>query len=42
MIFFSDNNQADVVEALKSTSRCLVWYLTVSIPDLCTLTYFYY
>ena len=43
MLSLTDNNQTDIIEAFNSTSRYLdqVWYLIVSIPDLCTLTYFY-
>ena len=34
MLSLSDNNQANIIEAFQ------VWYLIVSIPDLCTLTNF--
>ena len=49
MLSLSDDKQADVIDAFNTTSRYLddilnilgqVCYLIVSIPDLCTLTYF--
>ena len=49
MMSLSDDKQADVIDAFNTTSRYLddilnilgqVCYLIVSIPDLCTLTYF--
>ena len=48
MLLFSDNNKVYIVEVFNSTSNFpigilgQVWYLTVSAPDLCTLTYFFY
>ena len=39
MLSLSDNNQTDIIEAFNSTSRYLD---DLSIPDLCTLTDFYF
>ena len=38
MLSLSDNNQTDIIEAFGILGQ--VWYLIVSIPDLCNLLTF--